>query len=180
MESRDLEPILSIALEEFAEWLQQSDWRGKENDCVNLFAHGFLAKQIRPGSVLHDLTQIGIEIAVSKPPDQGKKPAVRKDLVIWRNPRQTVWSNDYKTALNIPMAIIEWKARNNKMSARDISWLKSFTGAHPECIGVAVLVNPDTVKPEASEILLYAALVREGNVNENWISVPRSNHHKHR
>src|SRR5450755_1860539 len=41
-----------------------SGWCGRENEAVNLYTFGHLAKQVRPGSPLYDLTQIGIEVAV--------------------------------------------------------------------------------------------------------------------
>ena len=44
------------ALKEMELYLHKSEWRGKENDCVNLFAHRFLAKRVRP------IDRIGIEV----------------------------------------------------------------------------------------------------------------------
>jgi hypothetical protein len=36
------------AFKEMELHLHKSKWRGKENDCVNLFAHRFLAKAVWP------------------------------------------------------------------------------------------------------------------------------------
>ena len=77
---------------------------GKENDCVNLFAHRFLAKRIRP------MDRIGIEVAVPQLTGKGRKQAVRKDLVIWKRSGQTTWSKDWK-AKAVPQAILEWKVK---------------------------------------------------------------------
>jgi hypothetical protein len=41
-----------------------ADWCGRENEIVNLYALGHLAKHVRPDTILHDLTKIGIEVTV--------------------------------------------------------------------------------------------------------------------
>jgi hypothetical protein len=99
-----LNTIIAKALTEFTSFIKGSGWRGKENDCVNLFAHRFLAKRIRP------LNRIGIEVAVPQIGGKGRKQAVRKDLVIWKRSGQNTWGNDWN-AKAVPQAILEWKAR---------------------------------------------------------------------
>jgi len=129
---------IHAALKEMEMHLHKSEWRGKENDCVNLFAHRFLAKRIRP------IDRIGIEVAVPQLSGKGRKQAVRKDLVIWKRGGDTTWGADWK-AKAVPMAIMEWKAKRGPaakptISARDRAWLKAFKRKHRGFIGVCVTV----------------------------------------
>lgn len=116
----------------------KSDWLGKENDCVNLFAHRFLAKRVRP------LDRIGIEVAVPQLGGKGRNQAVRKDLVIWRHGGQTTWDKSWK-AKAVPQAILEWKVKRGPnaqptISLRDRAWLKAFKRKHRGFTGVCVTV----------------------------------------
>jgi len=125
-------------LKEFSAFICDSDWRGKENDCVNLFAHRFLAKRVRP------IDRIGIEVAVPQLSGKGRKQAVRKDLVIWKCSGDTTWGAAWK-AKAIPQAILEWKVKRGPaakptISARDRAWLKAFKRKHRGFIGVCVTV----------------------------------------
>ena len=125
-------------LREISAFICDSDWRGKENDCVNLFAHRFLAKRVRP------IDRIGIEVAVPQLGGKGRKQAVRKDLVIWKRGGQTTWDASWR-AHSIPEAILEWKVRRSPhakatISNRDRAWLKSFKTKHRAFIGVCVTV----------------------------------------
>ncbi len=163
----NLRHIVASALSEFEVWLLSSSWRGKENDCVNLFAHGFLAPHVAPDSMLHDLTQIGIEVGVPQPPGMGIKAAVRKDLVIWREPLTTTWSADW-VAETFPLAIIEWKARRKKFSdpvlfPYDLNWLTSYSLLQPDFTGFSVTVDfTSTTRRVAS------AIVTNGQVSEDF------------
>ena len=126
------------ALKEMELHLHKSEWRGKENDCVNLFAHRFLAKRVRP------IDRIGIEVAVPQLSGKGRKQAVRKDLVIWKRSGDTTWCADWR-AKAVPMAILEWKAMRGPaakptISARDRAWLKAFKRKHRGFTGVCVTV----------------------------------------
>ena len=127
-----------VALKEMELHLHKSDWRGKENDCVNLFAHRFLAKRVRP------IDRIGIEVAVPQLGGKGRKQAVRKDLVIWKRSGDTTWGSDWR-AKAVPQAILEWKVKRGPaakptISARDRAWLKAFKSKHRGFIGVCVTV----------------------------------------
>ncbi len=51
-----------------------SEWCGRENEAVNLYALGHLAKQVRRGTILSNLTQIGIEVAVRQLPKCAEHP----------------------------------------------------------------------------------------------------------
>jgi hypothetical protein len=126
------------ALKGFSAFLKQGSWRGKENDCVNLFAHKFLAKRIRP------VDRIGIEVAVPQLGGKRRKQAVRKDLVIWKHGGQTTWDKSWK-AKAVPQAILEWKVKRGlgakaTISARDRAWLSSFREKHRGFVGVCVTV----------------------------------------
>ena len=67
-----LSDLIKKSLDENARFFWESGWRGKENDCVNLFAHRFLAKRVRP------LDRIGIEVGVPQLGGKGRKQAVRQ------------------------------------------------------------------------------------------------------
>lgn len=130
---------IHAALKEMEMHLHKSRWRGKENDCVNLFAHRFLAKRVR------QIDRIGIEVAVPQLSGKGRKQAVRKDLVIWKGSGDTTWGADWR-ARAVPMAILEWKAKRGPaakptISARDRVWLKAFKRKQRGFIGVCVTVT---------------------------------------
>jgi hypothetical protein len=125
-------------LKEFSAFIRDSEWRGKENDCVNLFAHRFLAKRVRP------IDRIGIEVAVPQLGGSRRKQAVRKDLVIWKRSGDTTWGADWK-AKTVPQAILEWKVKRGPsakptISARDRLWLKAFKRKHRDFTGVCITV----------------------------------------
>ena len=133
-----LNAVIAIVLKEVAIFIGRSGWRGKENDCVNLFAHRFLAKRIRP------IDRIGIEVAVPQIGGGRRKQAVRKDLVVWKRSGQTTWGKDWK-ARAVPQAILEWKVKRGgvakaTISARDRAWLRAFKSKHRGFIGVCVTV----------------------------------------
>jgi len=178
-EKMNIRNIVASALGEFEAWLLSYSWRGKENDCVNLFAHRFLAYYIAPDSVLHDLTQIGIEVCVPKPPKVGIKPAVRKDLVIWREPLMTTWSAEW-TAETFPLAIIEWKARRRQSSAPvlsqyDLNWLTNYSPLQPDFTGFCVTVDfTSTTRRVASAIVANGQISKDFHRRTNQFVQPRS------
>ena len=129
---------IHAALKQMELHLHKSDWRVKENDCVNLFAHRFLAKRVRP------IDRIGIEVAVPQLGGKGRKQAVRKDLVIWKRSGGATWGRDWK-AMAVPQAILEWKVKRGTsakpiISGRDRAWLKAFKRKHKGFIGVCITV----------------------------------------
>jgi hypothetical protein len=129
---------IHAALREMEIHLHKSDWRGKENDCVNLFAHRFLAKRVQP------IDRIGIEVAVPQLGGKGRKQAVRKDLVVWKRSGDTTWGVDWK-ARAVPEAILEWKVKRGPfarptISSRDRKWLKAFKRKHRGFNGVCVTI----------------------------------------
>ena len=131
-----MDEIIEKALNEFDSFLKNSDWYGRENEVVNVFAHRFLAKYIGEESLI-SLEQIGIEVAVKQLPSTNGKELVRKDLVIWRHGDTSVW-NGKGEIVNIPLAIIEWKVNDISKCEYDVNWLKEYTKLYPEVIGYSV------------------------------------------
>jgi hypothetical protein len=58
MPRKRIDRFINEALENFSHWLKSNQWRGKEHDCVNLFAHKFLFEKIEPGAAIQCPTQI--------------------------------------------------------------------------------------------------------------------------
>lgn len=144
MPRRRIDRFLNEALEEFAIWLKANEWRGKEHDCVNLFAHQFLIDKIEPSAAIEYATQIGIECGVQQPKKFANK-AARKDLVIWKKPLQNSWSEDWE-AVNTPIAVMEWKLSRTKFpktifDAHDEDWISSYTEEHSDRFGYVVSVD---------------------------------------
>lgn len=110
-------------------FLHESEWYGRENELINLFAHSFLAGPIQ-------IAQLGIEVAVKQLAKVGGKALVRKDLVVWNKPYETVWVKGIPT--NDPAVIIEFKINDSKKCASDIAWLCIYTEAYPEVVGFSV------------------------------------------
>lgn len=143
-----LEPTILDALRTFAEDLETSGWRGKENDAVNRFAHGFLLPRCPTGTFRHP-TRIGIEVGVPQPPGIGEKRAAKKDLVIWPEPWMSTWASDWQPA-NIPTVIMEWKRCHSRKRlagcAHDRRWVENFARWQPRTLGLTVIVNLDARK----------------------------------
>lgn len=130
--------LITDSLKEFSCFLERTGWLGKENDCVNLFAHRFLSKRIRP------LDRVGVEVAVPQLGGKGCKQAVRKDLVIWKKAGQTTWGKGWE-ARTAPQAIVEWKVQRGPsakpiISKRDRKWLTRFKRKHSGFTGFCVSV----------------------------------------
>ncbi len=163
----DLDRVIAAALAEFERWLLESGWHGKENDCVNLFAHGFLFKRIRPGGAIQDFTQVGIEVFVPQLKTRNSKVAVRKDLVVWDKPSGVTWSDAWQPT-RPPCAIIEWKARRKARRAplldeNDLDWLRRYSLRYPGFVGYAV-----TVDFTGSSSRIASARIRSGEIAEEF------------
>lgn len=123
------------ALLELGRFLMDSEWYGRENELVNLFAHSFLAGSAGPqGPVLP--AQIGIEVAVKQLARPGGKDLVRKDLVVWNAPKETAWSRG--VVANTPAAIVEFKVNDRKKCGPDLEWLSAYTTLYPTVVGYSV------------------------------------------
>ena len=126
---------IDAALVDLGAFLRASDWYGRENELVNLFAHSFLAGRPGPTGPIHP-AQLGIEVAVKQLKEIDGKDVVRKDLVVWSQPNETLWQN--KEPLNVPVAVIEFKRNNEKECLPDLAWLTAFTKANAGVLGYSV------------------------------------------
>jgi len=139
-----IDRFVEDAVYRFAEWIAGSDWRGKERDCVNIFASRFLLPAISPDAAIKDYSQIRIECGVPQPTAFARR-ACAKDLVIWRNPLEVAWDASWNPVL-APWVVIEWKTRRKghfdaMFDDHDLNWLTEFTLLNPESFGYAVTVD---------------------------------------
>lgn len=150
MPRRRIDRFLNEALESMASWLKANTWRGKEHECVNLFAHKFLFDKIEPGAAVECPTQVCIEGALKQPAGY-KNPAARKDLVIWSKPLQTTWSTNWEPVRS-PKAVMEWKVFRDRLPGRlfdrhDVEWITSYTEEQPTSFGYLVSVDFASEEP---------------------------------
>jgi hypothetical protein len=149
MARKRIDRFIEEALLAFTEWyIDADDWYGKERDCVNRFAHGFLGKDVGSNAAIKNVEQIRIECAVPQPRVAGKKRYSRiaacKDIVIWRDALSTAWSRDWMP-VNFPWVVMEWKTfrkgtPRGEYDAHDIEWLELFTAEKPVSYGYLVQV----------------------------------------
>lgn len=165
--------MVRAALREFVDDLGRIVWLAKEHDCVNRFVFRHLAKQVRPGAVLHHLGQLRIEGAAPQPPGIGRKVAARKDLVLWADPDATCFADPHGDgrwqAPHRPLAIIEWKAdlrarRPPCLDSHDLEWLGAAARHWPGFVGYAVLLHRD---------VLLAARCAGDDCDREWPTLPR-------
>lgn len=150
MARRRIDRFLDEALKSFSHWLESNEWKGKEHDCVNLFAHGFLFPKIGPGEAIEHPTQVCIECALRQPMGFAAKSA-RKDLVIWEAPFQNTWSANWE-AVRSPKAVMEWKVFRTPRSGptfdiHDESWIEAYTRENPARFGYVVSVDLSSDEP---------------------------------
>jgi hypothetical protein len=164
----ELDEIVLAALRDVQVFLRQSAWRGRENELVSLFAFGHLLRLgCRPKGPLEP-TQIAIEVAVPQVSgwSSRQKAVVRKDLVVWRAPAMTAWT-EAPIAQDPVLAVLEWTALNNvngeslrtkklRKYDLDVRWLSQATASRPSMSGYAILV--DLVAP----VTITCRLVRGG------------------
>ena len=147
MPRRRIDRFLNDALNDFSHWLKSNQWRGKEHDCVNLFAHKFLFDKIEPGAAIENLAQISIECGLKQPKNGNYiNSFARKDLVIWREPQQNSWSETWDSA-NIPKVVMEWKVifrskfPKEIFDSHDEKWIHLYTKENKDCFGYIVSVD---------------------------------------
>ena len=157
--------MIRAALAEFWQWLIATGWRGKENDCVNAFTHGFLLKHAQAGIDGFDSACMGIEVGVPQPAGQGTRAAVRRDLVIWNKRFDTTWDSSWQP-VNVPRVIVEWKARRSGkvvgLDRYDVGWLTAMSQQHPEFTGYAVTVDFAT-----DPVRLHTGRIRGGEMERD-------------
>ena len=162
-----LRKLLAESLFSYEKWLKTSKWRGKEHDCVNLFVFKFLLTKISPTGPFFDASQIAMEGAIPQLPGDGRKQAVRKDLVIWQRPAMTTWNQEWK-AEHHPMAIVEWKTRRKKanrplISPHDLTWITEYSKEKTDFIGCCATVDFAEQFPR-----LETVIIEIGNATENF------------
>ncbi len=169
----ELESLIRNSLEEFAAHLNAVPWVGKEHDCVNRFAHGFLIPRCQAGTALNHPTQVGIEVPVAQPPGVGVKAAARKDLVVWPQ----AWMSCYDTKwrpIHHPLVVMEWKTTRDGFrfdgTEHDHSWLSAFTSWRPETLGLSVVVSVG----EQQQSRLRATRFLRGEALTEWLVIARA------
>ena len=140
----DLDRLIVKSLGEFLSHVRITNWIGRENEAISLFAFGFLQKHIKP-------TQIGIEVAVAPSPNKGINSHVRKDLAIW--PASDMNRFFPRPGPNEPLAVLEWKVhrkgfRSGESNQSDIKKLTEYCTDHPSSVGYAVWLNLSSVPVE--------------------------------
>jgi len=151
MPRRRIDRFLNEALENFSHWLKSNQWRGKEHDCVNLFAHKFLFEKIEPGAAIQYPTQICIESGL-KQSKKYKKKSARKDLIIWEHPLQNTWSENWEP-VNTPKGVMEWKVSRARFpkaifDSHDEEWIASYTEENRHTVGYVVSVDLTSDQPK--------------------------------
>jgi hypothetical protein len=138
----ELDDIVRRTLTAFADGVSLDGWSGRrEREAVSLYALSYLASAVRAGSILSDVSQIGVEIPVPQLPidspvhggTKRPKAQVCKDIVVWPRPRMTCW-DEYGRPTIFPIAIILWKSANHPDS-RDIQWLQQYSRARANFVG---------------------------------------------
>jgi hypothetical protein len=110
-----------------------------------------------------DPTQIGIEVRVPKPKRLGRKAEVCKDLVIWPRPGMTCWTSAGK-AENYPLAVLEWKLGEPRVSEYDVEWLRAFSLDSGDAAGYAICANW-----AGRRFGLRCTRVHHGSEQEGWL-----------
>src|SRR5690349_24988368 len=98
----EIDTLVRSSLASLLEEIRKPSWRGRrERELVSLFCFGHLAAHCRAHGFLHDLGQIGIEVAVPQIPGQraltgadSSKHQVCKDIVVWPGRAMTCWGID--------------------------------------------------------------------------------------
>lgn len=138
--------LIKSSLTQFAGWLAESDWIGKEHDCVNLFVMKFLMPLVGPDAPIKQFSQIRIEGGVAQPSGYNR-PSARKDIVIWPGPLDVTWDSEFN-AIHAPSVILEWKVKRIGSGKKplpfddhDRQWLVGYTKEYPETTGYLVSVD---------------------------------------
>lgn len=149
-------------LNEFIIEIKNEGWFGKERELVSRFAFSKLVKNIGCCEQLFDPGQIGIEVRVKQIKENGKKE-VCKDLIIWGEPNQNVWSEN-----PVPLCIMEWKHRHEHQFPfeYDVDWLEKYTASYNNCFGIVINVENE------SRYQTKAVLVEYGRRQDKIYTLP--------
>jgi hypothetical protein len=167
-----LDSIIRASLQDFAVDTFGKRWLGKENDWVNFYAHGFLARRCVAGSpLLYDHAQISIEVGVPQAGLGYARGAVRRDLVIWPQPGMSCWDESWNPTHH-PQAVMEWKVHRpghrNRAVAHEREWLRRYTRSQPQVLAYAVEVDLSRGDP-----LLRCHRFLGGQENPEWFRFPQ-------
>jgi len=157
-----IDRFIEDAVVRFAYWISETEWRGKERDCINRFATDFLLPAVHSDAAVKSYSQIRIECGVPQPACF-TRPSCSKDLVIWRNPLDVAWDENW-TPVTVPWVVMEWKTRrkghfDEMFDEHDIHWLTEFSLQNPDAFGYAV-----TVDFRRTSRLVHCAKVSRGRV----------------
>lgn len=148
-------------LTEFFLEIQKENWPAKEREIISRFAFSKLVKNTDQCPKFYDPAQLGIEVRVKQIFGENKKEFVCKDLIIWKDPNSTAWTQN-----NLPIVIMEWKYNNKAPSEYDIDWLKNFTQENQSCIGIAVNID------NTPNYMLKALLIEKGSIKDmDWLQL---------
>lgn len=170
----DIDALIRLSLSSLVNDISAADWTGcREREVVSLFCFGHLLRHCRPGTFLHDPTQIAIEVAVPQIAEQagltGKptsKGQVCKDVVVWPRPRMTCWDAAGSPTVR-PASVIEWKHDEGNVSDYDMKWLMAFSAVARDFVGYAVA----TSRSRAGAFQLACTRVYEGKSQYRWLSI---------
>lgn len=160
-----LESTIRRSLLDMAEFVQLTNWRGREREAVSLYAFGFLAPRCEPHNLLRKSTQIGLDVAVPQLSGPRRKKLVCKDLVIWPEPAGTCWDEAGKPT-RFPIAILEWKTRTSEISKYDEEWLLEFSKRSFNFVGYAVSLEP------SARTRMTVTRVSHGLALSRWLHFP--------
>jgi hypothetical protein len=182
MSASEVDRVVRRSLERFFSDVRKRGFRGGEREAISLYALSCLAPACRPGSVLSDPTQIGIEAAVPHPePTARGRAQINRDLVIWPRAGMTLW-NERSERENVPLAVMEWRAYGRRKGDRvprvlqphwrDVGFLVKLSQMYARLgrrvpIGYAVAVD---LTP--SSLRLVCARVARDAVEEPWLVLP--------
>jgi hypothetical protein len=162
--SAELDEIIRISLGSLGHDLRGEHWKGRrEREVVSLYCFGHLLRCCRAGAVLHDPTQITIEVAVPQVgAGQRRKDQVCKDIVLWPAARMVTWDDAGIASVN-PLSVIEWKHNEPAVYEHDVQWLTQFSESRPNFVGYAVCSN----RP-ARGFVLSCTRVALGERQDRW------------
>jgi hypothetical protein len=168
----EIDALVQASLTSLIDDIGAAAWTGRrEREVVSLFCFGHLLRYCRPGTFLHDPTQIAIEVAVPQLATQtqltGKatsKGQVCKDVVLWPRPRMTCWNAAGAPTIR-PACVLEWKHEEGDVSSSDVEWLAAFSAGSEDFVGYAVC----TSRSGACGFRLSCTRVYQGQSMPRWL-----------
>ena len=171
----ELDTMVSRSLCGFVNAINRDQWSGRrEREAICLYVLGHLRREVKRGTLLSDVRQIGIEMPVQQidPKKQkrisggkGKPKAnVAKDLTIWPRPQMTTW-NDEGRSHHVPLAILEWKMGSLSPDEYDVRWLEEYSRGRGRFTGYAVSLR----RSRSGVFSLGVARVKLGKREVDWL-----------